>query len=172
MDKKFANTKKNTIFAKVLAKEQCILMSKVFFYASNSAKAENIIGYQTPLTDCLAQQSSCSLARTEGDSLSCFKLFSNNFIRKMPKNNEIESNVNNSSVRSTPNGAKTVCPPYQIITQWDDPRDFQKSLDILFQTFVCDKIAEETEFRITVFMHYKLLMEFLQQLIINPTTTH
>lgn len=90
----------------------------------------------------------------------------------MTKRNEIESNVNNSSVRSTPNGAKTVSPPYHIITSWDDPRAFQESLDTLFQTFVCDKIAEDTEFRITVFMHYKYLTEFIQQLITNPPTKH
>lgn len=108
--KMFVSLKNSSMFAVSFAKRYVknTLIVGAFFYANTvSADAENIQGYQTPFTDCYTTKyCDCLLAKTEGDSLSYFQL-TNNFIRKMPKDNGITERVNNSNSIRTPRSATT-----------------------------------------------------------------
>ncbi len=102
----FENTRKSAMFAVFNAKGQHNSERKVFFMPTSQQNAVNILGHHTLLTDYLASHRSCSLARTEGGGSFCIYT-PINFIRKMPKNNEVRPSVNNSNAVSTPNGAKS-----------------------------------------------------------------
>lgn len=158
------------MFVMLFAKQQ-YSSSKVFFYALNSAKAVNILGYQTPLTDYLALQSDCCLATTEGDSLSYFNLFTNNFIRKMPNNNEVRTSVNNSNAHSTPNGATTEQLQSLLgnFLLWDDPKSYRDSLETLFGCFQGNDVSDCPDYRTKVWFHYVELCGLLERLeAFNP----
>ncbi len=86
--------------------EQQNLQCEVNFFASYSADAVNILGYLIPYgLPCLHR--SCSWSNIGKGSLSCIHILTNNFIRKMTKNNEIRNGKNNSIAVSTHNGAKS-----------------------------------------------------------------
>ena len=102
--KMFVSFKNSSTFATFNAKERYITLfvGAFFAFTANSCIA-NVQGYQTPLTDCSTYKvSNCSLARTEGDSLSYFLLSTNIFKRKMPKNFENVNAMNNSNCIDTP----------------------------------------------------------------------
>ena len=107
--KMFVSFKNSRTFATFNAKERYITLfvGAIFAFTANSCIA-NVQGYQTPFTDCSTDKvSNCSLARTEGDSLSYFLLLTNIFKRKMPKNFENVNAMNNSNCIDTPCSAKT-----------------------------------------------------------------
>ena len=107
--KMFVSFKNSRTFATFNAKERYITLfvGAIFAFTANSCIA-NVQGYQTPFTDCSTDKvSNCSLARTEGDSLSYFLLLTNIFKRKMPKNFENVNAMNNSNCIHTPCSAKT-----------------------------------------------------------------
>ncbi len=94
------------MFAVFNDQEQQNLQSEVIFFASYSANAVNILGYLIPCgLPCL--HCSCSWSNIGKGSLSYIHILTNNFIRKMTKNNEIRPSVNNSTAASTPISAKT-----------------------------------------------------------------
>ncbi len=100
--KNLVNKNNSSMFAMFNDQEHQNCNSRVFFYAYYSAFAVNIEATNL-LTDCLALQRGCSWSNREKGSLSSLYLFINNFIRKMTKNNEVTTTVNNSSVTCTPN---------------------------------------------------------------------
>lgn len=107
--KMFVSFKNSRTFATFNAKERYITLfvGAIFAFTANSCIA-NVQGYQTPFTDCSTDKvSNCSLARTEGDSLSYFLLLTNIFKRKMPKNFENVNAMNSSNCIDTPCSAKT-----------------------------------------------------------------
>ncbi len=107
--KMFVSFKNSRTFATFNAKERYITLfvEAIFAFTANSCIA-NVQGYQTPFTDCSTDKvSNCSLARTEGDSLSYFLLLTNIFKRKMPKNFENVNAMNSSNCIDTPCSAKT-----------------------------------------------------------------
>ena len=107
--KMFVSFKNSRTFATFNAKERYITLfvGAIFAFTAGSCIA-NVQGYQTPFTDCSTDKvSNCSLARTEGDSLSYFLLLTNIFKRKMPKNFENVNAMNSSNCIDTPCSAKT-----------------------------------------------------------------
>ncbi len=155
------------MFAMLYAKQLMFCNVKVFFHAFIfSVSTVNIQGYQTPFTDYLALQSNCCLATTEGDSLSLFYLFTSNFIRKMPNNNENTINVKKSSVACTCSGTTSVTPEniIQKLMSWDDPENYKSSLELMFNAFIDNDLSDSRETRREVLYHHTSLIDMLNQL--------
>lgn len=114
------NSKNSSMFATFNAKERNAdnVVNGIFYAVALHIVLANIQGYQTPLYGLpYSNVSKCSLARTEGDSLSYFLYSTNNFIRKMPKNNGITNFVNNSNDLCTYSSTITAPIGFKIQTQ-------------------------------------------------------
>lgn len=154
----FVNLKNSSMFASFNAKERNAdnVVNGIFYAVVLHIVLANIQGYQTPLYGLpYSNVSKCSLARTGGDSLSYFLLLTNNFIRKMPKNNEITNFVNNSSdvctlrsTRTAPIGFKPQTQQSQQFTNIPPVKKHEKYVSF------ADVLAE-LESRFTVEMNAK-----------------
>ncbi len=111
-------------------RQKNIFVVGAFFYAYTSAFAVNIQGYQTPLTDCYTTKyCDCLLAKTESDSLFYFNKF--NFIRKMPKDNEVMNIGNNSTYTCTPNSATTVTLSQEFLADFEKVKKYDEDYGLV-----------------------------------------
>ena len=133
--KMFAVSKNNGMFASFIAKNdnQINAGDSIFYVNTVSADAENIQGYQIPLSYCTAK-SVIVLGGTGGDSLSYIQL-TNNFRSTMPRTTKITERVNKSNSICTLSSAKTASSISEILPKVEKINlDLEGRIDCLTKT--------------------------------------
>ena len=139
---------KSINFAAYFAKVYFIIfVCVVFFITANLALYAANTGYQIPAVYYTSKVSKCTLASSGGDSLSYINTLI--FHSQMPKYNENQSSVNNSTATLTPDCESvnpTVLPPHQKLTVSENTYVYLNCLQQLDTLYVCIHEALELNY--------------------------